>query len=40
MGQTIAENFGATIPHGTSFLRGITAPRSDEVAKSGTVAGN
>jgi phosphopentomutase len=40
MGQTIAENFGATIPHGTSFLRGITAPRSDEVAKSGTVAGD
>jgi phosphopentomutase len=40
MGQTIAENFGATIPHGTSFLRGITAPRSDEVAKSGTVTGD
>jgi phosphopentomutase len=40
MGQTIAENFGATIPHGTSFLRGITAPRNDEVAKSGTVAGD
>jgi phosphopentomutase len=25
MGQTIAENFGATIPHGTSFLREATA---------------
>jgi phosphopentomutase len=40
MGQTIAENFGATIPHGTSFLRQITAARTDEVAKSGTVSGN
>jgi len=40
MGQTIAENFGAAIPHGTSFLRKITAARSDEVAKSGTVSGD
>lgn len=29
MGQTIAENFGATIPHGTSFLRQITAQFAD-----------
>ncbi len=27
MGQTIAENFGAAIPHGTSFLREATKPR-------------
>jgi phosphopentomutase len=40
MGQTIAQNFGATIPHGTSFLRKITAARSDDVAKSGTVSGH
>jgi phosphopentomutase len=39
MGQTIAENFGTTIPHGTSFLRKITAGKSDEAAKSGTVSG-
>src|SRR3989441_11131238 len=25
MGQTIAENFGATIPHGNSFLSGLQA---------------
>jgi phosphopentomutase len=25
MGQTIAENFGAAIPHGTSFLREVTS---------------
>jgi phosphopentomutase len=37
MGQTIAENFGATIPHGTSFLREATA-RGDEVARRGTVS--
>ena len=29
MGQTIAENFGAAIPHGTSFLREATEPRRD-----------
>jgi phosphopentomutase len=29
MGQTIAENFGAAIPHGTSFLPQITAPFAD-----------
>jgi phosphopentomutase len=40
MGQTIAENLCATIPHGTSFLRKITAARSHEVAKSGTVRGD
>src|SRR5712664_245493 len=37
MGQNIAENFGATIPHGTSFLREATA-RGDEVARRGTVS--
>src|SRR5467141_5264694 len=37
MGQTIAENFGATVPHGTSFLREATA-RGDEVARRGTVS--
>jgi phosphopentomutase len=29
MGQTIAENFGAKIPHGTSFLRQLTAQFAD-----------
>ena len=39
MGQTIAENFGATIPHGTSFFREATElPRSDAAAKRGTVS--
>ena len=38
MGQTIAENFGATIPHGASFLREATQPRGDAVAKRGTVS--
>jgi len=33
MGQTIAENFGGTIPHGTSFLHEMTKPRSDGVAR-------
>jgi len=32
MGQTIAENFGAAIPHGASFLRQLTATRRGEVA--------
>jgi phosphopentomutase len=32
MGQTIAENFGAAIPHGTSFLREISATRRKEKA--------
>ena len=36
MGQTIAENFGAAIPHGTSFLPEVTATRRDEVAPKGT----
>jgi hypothetical protein len=26
MGQTIAENFGGTIPHGKSFLKDIGKP--------------
>jgi len=29
MGQTIAENFGTEIPHGTSFLRQITGQSAD-----------
>ena len=29
MGQTIAENFGTAIPHGTSFLRQITGQSAD-----------
>src|SRR6266700_3507071 len=32
MGQTIAENFGATIPHGRSFLSELKKQRSNEVA--------
>jgi len=30
MGQTIAQNFGAAIPHGTSFLREVTSSSSGE----------
>ena len=30
MGQTIAQNFGAAIPHGTSFLREVTSSSSPE----------
>jgi phosphopentomutase len=33
MGQTIAENFGATIPHGKSFLNEMRKQRSNEVAR-------
>jgi phosphopentomutase len=33
MGQTVAENFGGAIPHGNSFLREITKPRSKEVTR-------
>jgi phosphopentomutase len=32
MGQTIADNFGATIPHGKSFLNEVKKQRSSEVA--------
>ncbi|HYT21773.1 MAG TPA: phosphopentomutase [Candidatus Polarisedimenticolia bacterium] len=32
MGQTIAENFGATIPHGKSFLGEMKMQRTNEVA--------
>jgi len=32
MGQTIAENFGATIPHGKSFLSEMRKQRTSEVA--------
>ena len=38
MGQTIAENFGAAIPHGTSFLREAAEPRGDSVAGRGTAS--
>jgi phosphopentomutase len=33
MGQTVAENFAATIPHGSSFLDKVGAHRSLEVAR-------
>ncbi|HET9995842.1 MAG TPA: phosphopentomutase [Candidatus Acidoferrum sp.] len=33
MGQTIAENFGGSIPHGKSFLSELTKLRSNEVAR-------
>jgi phosphopentomutase len=33
MGQTIAANFGATIPHGKSFLTEMRKQRSNEVAR-------
>jgi phosphopentomutase len=33
MGQTIAENFGGTIPHGKSFLNEMRKQRSNEVAR-------
>ena len=33
MGQTIAENFGGTIPHGKSFLGEMRKQRSNEVAR-------
>jgi phosphopentomutase len=38
MGQTIAENFGATIPHGISFLREATEPRGEAALKRRTVS--
>jgi phosphopentomutase len=34
MGQTIADNFGGTIPHGTSFLRECVSTRTNDAAKS------
>jgi phosphopentomutase len=33
MGQTVAENFGATIPHGTSFLTELKMQRTSEAAR-------
>jgi phosphopentomutase len=33
MGQTIAENFGLSIPHGRSFLREMREQRSNEAAR-------
>jgi phosphopentomutase len=35
MGQTIAENFGGTIPHGTSFLREAATPRAGAITRKG-----
>ena len=32
MGQTIAENFGSAIPHGTSFLRELSRPSASSAA--------
>jgi phosphopentomutase len=40
MGQTIAQNFGGVIPHGTSFLREAAESPSDEIARKGTVSGS
>jgi phosphopentomutase len=36
MGQTIAENFGTTIPHGISFLREASGPRGHAVPRRET----
>jgi phosphopentomutase len=36
MGQTIAENFGTAIPHGTSFLGELRASRTDKTASMGS----
>jgi phosphopentomutase len=36
MGQTIAENFGTTIPHGTSFFREASEPRGHAVPRRET----
>jgi phosphopentomutase len=32
MGQTIAENFGSKIPHGTSFLRELTRTMAESAS--------
>jgi phosphopentomutase len=37
MGQTVADNFGGAIPHGTSFLRSITQSQSGKIAARKTV---
>jgi len=39
MGQTIAENFGTAIPHGTSFLREVTSVRREKAAPNQTSRG-
>jgi len=39
MGQTIAENFGTAIPHGTSFVREVTSARREEAASKETARG-
>ena len=33
MGQTVAENFGGVIPHGTSFLSELRSQRTSEAAR-------
>src|ERR1700730_16102800 len=38
--KTIAENFGATIPHGTSFLNEMLTPNSDQFASRQAAPGN
>jgi hypothetical protein len=40
MGQTIAENFGGTIPRGTSFLGEMSTPHNDQFANRRTALGN
>jgi phosphopentomutase len=40
MGQTIAENFGGSIPHGTSFLHEMLKPHSNQFASRQTAPGN
>jgi len=39
MGQTIAQNFGTAIPHGTSFLREVTSVRGEKAAPNQTSRG-
>jgi phosphopentomutase len=40
MGQTLAENFGGSIPHGTSFLHEMLKPHSNQFASRQTAPGN
>jgi phosphopentomutase len=40
MGQTIAESFGAAIPHGTSFLREMVNPRVGDAITRSTALGD
>src|SRR5437588_10173155 len=36
MGQTVAENFGGVIPHGTSFLSELRRQRTNEAGRAGS----